>query len=123
MQYAVASEAATLDFLRSHGVPVPKVVGYPAVSKNDVGTEYLLLEKMEGIPLSDIWFTIDTKTRVKIMRQIVDVERRFMNIALPASGSLYFQRDLKPGQHFIPVSDSPHPVDSIVLGPSVQYEW
>ncbi|KKZ65692.1 hypothetical protein EMCG_01254 [[Emmonsia] crescens] len=122
VQYAVASEAATLDFLRSRGVPVPKVIGYSAV-KNDVGTEYLLLEKVEGIPLSDQWFTMDTKTRVKVMRQIVDVERRFMNIELPANGSLYYQRDLKPGHHSIPVSESSHTLDRIVLGPSAQYEW
>ncbi|KAJ5925234.1 hypothetical protein N7454_007873 [Penicillium verhagenii] len=84
--YAVASEAATLILLRAYGVPVPKV--------NAVGTEYILLEQLEGTLLSEQWFFMDTKTRVKIMRQIVDVERRFMSIYFPVSGSLYYPCDL-----------------------------
>ena len=53
----------------------------------------------------------------KIMRQIVDVERRFMSIRFPASGSLYHPRDLDSSQHIIPVSDD------IVIGPTAQHEW
>lgn len=50
-RYAVMSEAATLAFLRSHGVPVPKVLAYSADHANAVGTEYILLEKISGRPL------------------------------------------------------------------------
>ncbi|KAF7712895.1 Uncharacterized protein PECH_002549 [Penicillium ucsense] len=115
--YAVASEAATLALLRAHGVPVPKVLAYSPDQTNAVGTEYILLERLEGTPLSDQWFSMDTKTRVKIMRQIVDVERRFMSIHFPASGSLYHRRDLDSSQHVIPV------LDDIVVGPTAQHEW
>lgn len=68
--HAVASEAATLALLRAHGVPVPKVLAYCRDQTNAVGTKYMLLEKLEGTPLSGQWFSMDTKTRVKIMRQI-----------------------------------------------------
>lgn len=57
-----------------------------------------------------------TKTRVKVMRQIVDLERQFMSIHLPANGSLYHRRDLDVSQHFIPISDD------IVVGPIAQHE-
>jgi aminoglycoside phosphotransferase (APT) family kinase protein len=83
--HAVASEAATLALLRAHGVPVPKVLAYSPDQTNGVGTEYMLLERLGGTPLSAQWFSMDTKTRVKIMRQIVDMERRFMSIHFPAS--------------------------------------
>ncbi|KAH2984236.1 hypothetical protein KXV25_001497 [Aspergillus fumigatus] len=33
----VASEVATIDFLRSHGIPVPKIYGYSAVADNPAG--------------------------------------------------------------------------------------
>lgn len=115
--HAVASEAATLALLRAHGLPVPNVLAYSADETNAVGTEYLLLERLEGTPLSGQWFSMDTKTRVKIMRQIVDVERRFMSIHFPASGSLYHRRDLDSSQHCIPV------LDDIVVGPTAQHEW
>ncbi|KAJ6190848.1 hypothetical protein N7519_000869 [Penicillium mononematosum] len=83
--YSVASEAATLAFLRSHGVPVPEVLGYSPDHANTVGAEYILLEKTDGTPLSDQWFSIDTKTRVKIMKQIVEAEKQFMSIRFPAN--------------------------------------
>ncbi|CAI7662280.1 unnamed protein product [Penicillium viridicatum] len=101
--HTVASEAATLALLRAYGVPVPKVLAYSPDQTNAVRTEYMLLERLKGIPLSDQWFSMDTKTRVKIMRQIVDVERQFMSINFPASRSLYYRRDLDSLQHFIPV--------------------
>ena len=115
--HAVASEAATLAFLHAHGVPVPKVLAYSADQKNAVESEYLLLERLQGTPLSDQWFSMDTKTRVKVMRQIIDLERRFMSIQFPASGSLYHRHDLDGSQHVIPVSDD------IVVGPTAQHEW
>ncbi|CAI7621411.1 unnamed protein product [Penicillium glandicola] len=121
--HAVASEAATLALLRAHGVPVPKVLAYSPDQTNAVGTEYILLEKLEGTPLSDQWFSMDTKTRVKIMRQIVDVERRFMSIHFPASGSLYHRHDLDGSQNFIPVAEVSGVSDDIVVGPTAQYEW
>ncbi|KAJ9374479.1 hypothetical protein DTO282F9_1375 [Paecilomyces variotii] len=119
---AVASEAATLDLLRSRGVPVPKVLGYSPDHTNPVGTEYLLLEKLDGTPLNDQWFTMNNKTRVKIMRQIVDVEKQFMSISLPASGSLYYRRDLGESEFAIPLSEQ-SASDQIVVGPTAQFEW
>lgn len=115
--HAVASEAATLALLRAHGVPVPKVLAYSPNNTNAVGTEYMILEKLEGTPLSEQWFSMDTKTRVKVMRQIVDLERQFMSIEFPASGSLYHRRDLDGSQHLVPVSGD------IVVGPTAQHEW
>ncbi|CAG7917602.1 unnamed protein product [Penicillium olsonii] len=115
--HAVASEAATLALLRAHGVPVPKVLAYSPNNMNAVGTEYMILEKLEGTPLSEQWFSMDTKTRVKVMRQIVDLERQFMSIEFPASGSLYHRRDLDGSQHLVPVSGD------IVVGPTAQHEW
>ncbi|RAH46310.1 aminoglycoside phosphotransferase family protein [Aspergillus brunneoviolaceus CBS 621.78] len=115
--HAVASEAATLAHLRANGVPVPKVLAYSPDQTNAVRAEYILLERFEGTPLSGQWYSMDTRTRVKIMRQIVDLERQFMSIRFPASGSLYHRRDLASSQRVIPVSDD------IVVGPTAQHEW
>lgn len=122
-RYAVASEAATLGFLRAHRLPVPKVLAYSCDDANPVGAEYLVLEKIEGRQLSDRWFTMDMKSRVKIMRQIVDAETRFMNLSFPASGSLYYQGDLKESDRVHPIADRPQGNDEFVVGPTAQYEW
>ncbi|KAK2739589.1 hypothetical protein FQN57_006551 [Myotisia sp. PD_48] len=117
---ATASEAATLDLLRSYGIPAPKVLGYSTSDTNPVGAEYLL-EKIDGNSLGDEWFTMNNKNRVKIMRQIVNLENQFMNIPFPASGSLYYQKDL--GSEFsIPLATQ-YTSDAIVVGPTAQFAW
>lgn len=45
-----------MDLAQSHGVQVPKVFGYSADPDNPVGAEYILMEKVQGRPLGDIWF-------------------------------------------------------------------
>lgn len=39
--YTVASEVATMDYLRSSGLPVPQVYAYSPVSDNAAKTEYI----------------------------------------------------------------------------------
>ena len=50
----VASEVATMDYLRSCGIPIPKVFDYSATSKNAAGTEYIFMEVNAGTNLGDI---------------------------------------------------------------------
>ncbi|KAI1952754.1 hypothetical protein LOZ12_002321 [Ophidiomyces ophidiicola] len=123
IRYAVASEAATLGFLRANSLPVPKVLAYSCDNTNPVGAEYLILEKIEGKPLSDQWFTMDTKICVKIMRQIVELEARFMSLSFPASGSLYYQRDLNPCDRIHSIEGGPGDTDQFVVGPTAQHAW
>lgn len=47
----VASEVATMDYLRSHGVPIPKIYGYSSTSHNPAGTEYVFMEVNPGTNL------------------------------------------------------------------------
>ncbi|KFY58387.1 hypothetical protein V497_04855 [Pseudogymnoascus sp. VKM F-4516 (FW-969)] len=48
--FTTESEAATLDFLQSKGVPVPRVYAWSSKSDDAVGTEYIIMEKAPGNP-------------------------------------------------------------------------
>ena len=115
----VASEAATMAFLHSRGLPVPKVYGYSACSENAAGTEYIFMEFFQGQHLSDIWCDLDTESLRKLISSLVELEARLMNISLPAFGSLYFQRDIPNGTESVAVDpgDTNRP-DSFFVGPS-----
>ena len=110
-QLVVASEVATLDLLRSHGMPVPKIYGYSTMAENSVGADYLLMEFMRGMNVGDLWFTMTEKQRLKLVSEITDLEARMFAIEFPASGSLYYARDLASGIERIqlpsPNNDSP----------------
>lgn len=124
-QYAVANEVATLDFLRRKGFPVPRVYvsSSSSTGSNPVGAEYIVMEKMEGIPLGDIWYSMTTKERYKVMKQIVELEKRLFELDLPASGSLYYRDELKPGEQVVAIPKQVDEERAFCIGPMAHYSW
>lgn len=93
--YAVASEVATMAFLRANGLPVPKVYGYSPTSDNAVKTEYIFMELVRGTKLTDVWMQLKEADLASVLRQLVELETLMMSIAFPAGGSLYYTADLE----------------------------
>jgi len=65
--YAVASEVATMDFLRSSWLPTPKVYGYSPESDNAAGTEYIFMEFVRGTKLSDVWLGLGEQEVISVL--------------------------------------------------------
>lgn len=120
--HAVASEVATMVFLRSHGLPVPKIYDYSATPHNPVGTEYIFMEKVQGKALREIWLDMTPKDTRKLVSQVVKMESLLFSIKLPANGSIYYKRDLNPQTESIdiPVPDGSN---SFCIGPDARYRW
>jgi hypothetical protein len=93
--YAVASEVATMEFLRSSGLPVPQVYGHSPASDNAAKTEYIFMEFIRGTKLSDVWLELGESDIVSILRQLAQLESQMMSISFPAGGSLYYAHDLE----------------------------
>lgn len=105
--YAIASEVATMRFLRSSGLPVPDVYDYSPSSDNAAKTEYIFMEFVRGMKLSDVWLEPQGPDIVSVLRQLVKLESQMMSIPFPAGGSLYYTSDLKKvaGRTGIPLND------------------
>ncbi|KAF2718973.1 hypothetical protein K431DRAFT_340316 [Polychaeton citri CBS 116435] len=93
-QLLVASEVATMGYLRSCGIPIPEIYGYSVTSDNSAGTEYHFMEVNPAINLGDIWFELGETARTTIVRRLVELESRLFSLRFPASGSIYCSRDL-----------------------------
>jgi hypothetical protein len=78
------------------------------------------MEKLDGTPLGEIWYTMSLKDQLGIMKQIVEWEARFMSLKFPASGSLYYRKDVLSGES-IPLSD--HGDRDFCIGPIAHYSW
>ncbi|PSR75399.1 hypothetical protein PHLCEN_2v9157 [Hermanssonia centrifuga] len=94
--YAVASEVATLEFLRSSGLPVPKIYGYSLNSDNAAGT------------LGEV---------ISVVRQLTQLESVMMSLSFPAGGSLYFTKDL---EKFATGLDIPLEDERFCIGPDTR---
>ncbi|KAK7685389.1 hypothetical protein QCA50_011252 [Cerrena zonata] len=93
--YAVASEVATLEFLRSSGIPVPKIYGYSPDSENSAGTEYIFMQYIQGSNLRDVWPSLSDQEVISVVHQLTQLESVMMSLSFPAGGSLYFTKDLE----------------------------
>lgn len=122
-QRVVASEAATMAFLRSKGIPVPEIYGYSATDDNPAQTEYVFLEFSPGRNLGSLWVDMDEHDRHRFVKSLVKMESRLFNICLPGSGSLYFRRDLTmvPTKLAVDSGESSSP-DSFYIGPSTSLQ-
>ncbi|KFY50732.1 hypothetical protein V496_09207 [Pseudogymnoascus sp. VKM F-4515 (FW-2607)] len=87
--YGVASEVATMEFLRSQGVPIPRVFYWDSSASNEVGSEYIIMERVPGRELSETWQTMTFKERMAVVQKIVDVERILFGIQLPIVQEVY----------------------------------
>ncbi|GBE88091.1 hypothetical protein SCP_1203200 [Sparassis crispa] len=81
------SEAATLRYLSTTSVPVPKV--YDAIAdspSNPVGVGYILMEKLQGKSLD--WFDLDRDGKSKILEQLAQIYIELEKHVFPAIGCL-----------------------------------
>ncbi|KAL4794314.1 kinase-like domain-containing protein [Aspergillus venezuelensis] len=123
------SEVATLDFLRVHGIPVPRVYAYSSNMDNEVGTEYTIMEKAPGNPLQDKWFNLTPKERVRLVTSFVDIERRLFSIPFASYGSIYYHDRLPSNMRPIDIhTDELNAMkgnggDRFCIGPSADYDF
>lgn len=121
-RYTIASEVATMEFVRRHGIPVPKVFRYSTSSDNDVGTEYIIMEKLLGQPAGDVWYSMTDDQRIHLIREVVQLEARLFAIKLPAYGSIYYEKDLDPQTERVAIDDDGD-LNGLCIGPDVHYKW
>lgn len=130
-QLCVASEVATIDLVRSHGVPVPRVLGYSATNNNAVGSEYVIMEKSEGRNLGDLWYDdLSERERMKVVVEVARVESVLFSIDLPACGSIYYKHDLESGVETVDIRTGKYADESanetrgaLCIGPDAAQKW
>ncbi|KAJ9317115.1 hypothetical protein DTO271D3_2405 [Paecilomyces variotii] len=125
--YVVENEVATLDFLRKViGVPVPKLLGWSARSgeSNSVGAAYILMERVKGHQLSDVWETMSESQRFGLVKSLVEIERRLASIRFTNYGSLYYDgtrsKSLNVVDSVEQSVDVPDTMSKFVIGPTTE---
>lgn len=101
----IGSEVATMDYLRSNGLPIPKVFGYSTTTDNPAGTEYIFMELVKGTSLGKIWFDLSEQQQTTIITNLVQLESKLLALKFPAGGSLYYSDDLPEKYPRIPLQN------------------
>lgn len=89
-KYKVESEVATLKYLAAHScIPVPKVHAWNSDASNPVGAEYMIMEKVSGVPASDKWEKLSEIVKGRVVSQIADHLMAMFALRFDRAGSLY----------------------------------
>ncbi|TVY34687.1 Altered inheritance of mitochondria protein, mitochondrial [Lachnellula occidentalis] len=121
--FTTASEVATMEFTRTVlKNPVPKVLDWSSRTEiNTVGAEYIIMEKVNGIPLQDVWLRLNMEEKLEIIKSIGSCQKNWLRANFSQFGSLYFTQDLEHG-HGVSYTDahgSEVTDDRFSIGPSV----
>ncbi|EZF29790.1 hypothetical protein H109_04256 [Trichophyton interdigitale MR816] len=96
--YTTASEVATMEFAREFlQTPAPRVYAWNAsrdTKNNPVGAEYIVMERVPGIQLSEIWCNLQLKQKLKVFTQIARYMRKWTSVNFSQIGSLYYTENI-----------------------------
>lgn len=77
------------------GIPVPRILAWSLdAASNPVEAEYIIAEKAPGVRLGSLWKKWPRETKLKVIRQVADIENTLTSITFPTHGSVYFKEDL-----------------------------
>jgi aminoglycoside phosphotransferase (APT) family kinase protein len=84
------SEVATLRFLAAHThIPVPTVYAWNSDPSNPVGAEYMIMQKIPGVPASESWETLSMDVKERVVTQVADYLMEMFALRFDRAGSLY----------------------------------
>ncbi|KAG0260017.1 Phosphotransferase enzyme [Mortierella polycephala] len=93
-RYKTESEVATMQLVRERtSIRVPEVYAWSADATNPIGAEYILMEKIPGVPLDDTWRSMSFEDKEHIVRQIIDIVLQLFNINYDKIGGIYQDKD------------------------------
>ncbi|MCJ1365319.1 hypothetical protein MMC16_004440 [Acarospora aff. strigata] len=90
LYYKTESEVATCNYVRLYtSIPAPKIFAWDSSSENELGFEWMLMEKMPGKPLAKVWDSLEYMSKLHVAKRVAEwvdelSRRRFGQI-----GSLY----------------------------------
>ncbi|KAK2875088.1 hypothetical protein FQN49_001784 [Arthroderma sp. PD_2] len=94
-----ASEVATMDFVRNIlGTPAPKVYSWSPCATNPVGAEYIIMEKMPGVQLRQVWNNMKLVDKMNLRLDVARHQSAWLSVTFSSFGGIYYARDLPNSQ-------------------------
>lgn len=74
-------------------IPAPMVYAW-SPSTDEIGAEYIIMKKSQGVELGKLWDDIPGPDKLRIVQQLVIFEKALTSTRFPMYGSLYYADNL-----------------------------
>ena len=109
------------------GTPVPKVYAWNSHANGSaVGAEFIIMEKIPGIPLRSVWQYTKPADRLNIYLQVFGWQKAWSSARFTRFGGLYFAQDLNevlPGPLYVDAEGISIENSRFAMGPAAGREW
>ena len=76
-------------------IPAPQVFAWSSRrEENPVNAEYIIMEKIPGTELDNLWENMTGREKYEIVKQLVGFEKSFASTRFRLFGSLYYAQDI-----------------------------
>ena len=99
--FKTASEVATIALLRSRtSFPVPHIIASSSTTDNKLKFEWILMERVHGVPLADIWASLAWDAKVSCVTEVACIIAQLFELRYDLIGNLFNAKDLsmEPGR-------------------------
>ena len=105
--YKIECDVATTEFTRHFTtIPVPIIYAYDSSLDNELGLEWMLMQKVVGAPLADSWLDLKNEDHVRLVKQIAGWQDELIQFEASKIGGLYMRRTETDLEFFIGLSVS-----------------
>ncbi|KAL8787243.1 MAG: hypothetical protein Q9195_007853 [Heterodermia aff. obscurata] len=97
--YKTESEVATLAYLRAKtSIPVPRAIAWNSSADNDLGFEWILMDKVAGVELRSVWRRMLWQRKLELVDKLAGFIHQLRAHTFSSIGSLYFKSALESHQ-------------------------
>ncbi|GME28794.1 Aminoglycoside phosphotransferase [Neofusicoccum parvum] len=92
--YRLQIEVSTIELVRHHtSIPVPKIYAFDSSMKNDLGLEWMLMEKVQGQTYCEAEESMSYESKVKLYRTVAEWVDQLSRITFDKMGGVYHDWD------------------------------
>lgn len=96
--YKTEGEVATIAYLRANtSIPVPCVYAWDSNHDNELTFEWILMDKMHGIPLYDVWRKVPWERKLELTETIAGMIKQLWDHKFDRIGGLFFKSAVDRG--------------------------
>ncbi|CAG8453811.1 kinase-like domain-containing protein [Gigaspora rosea] len=90
-RWKTESEVAVIEYVRLNtNIPVPKIYYWNSSIDNPVGAEYILMERLPGRRLCNVWSDYTMEKKKIILSKVIDIQLALKKLTFSKIGSVFF---------------------------------
>ena len=93
--YKTMSEVSTVDWIsRTANIPLPRIITYHASRENSIGFEWIIMTRMPGTPLKDLWRSLSFSEKTSLVGESAAFSSCLFRKQFQGIGNLYEKKSI-----------------------------